>query len=255
MPNDVMWDAAIHVFDDAYPCRPGLKARPPHAPISRYLDAGGALDADRLVLSQPSAYGFDNSLLIATLAALQGRGRGIVVLPPATSYSDLTELHARGVRGVRFLMSAAGVLGWDEVAPWATRAADLNWVLKFQLTSEQFIGAAGLLVTLPCKVILDVYPGALALDAVAIARLGPLLETGRTWLSFAAPLEDNKDFNCAARELINSYPKQCLWASNWPSARAESRSPIESGVNWLSELVGYPLATAVRRSASQLFDQ
>lgn len=254
MHNKVLWDAGIHVYDDAYPVRPGLLAKPPHAPISHYLSAHDSLGVDRIVLSQPSAYGFDNALLLDTLDSLSGSGRGIIVLPPTQNRSELEDLHRRGVRGVRFLMSPAGALGWDDIAPWSNLAADLDWVLKFQLTSEQLVGAAELLALLPCKVLLDVYPGALSLDPDTVALLVPLIRNGRTWLCFTAPEEGDKAFNDAARVMTKSHPQNSLQASNWPTGLSGSRSPTRNGVNWLKGTVGHPLALTVMGNAGQLFN-
>jgi D-galactarolactone isomerase len=255
MADNALWDAAIHVYDDAYPVRPGLTAKPPHAPISTYFSAHERMGISNVVLSQASVYGFDNSLLLDTLDRLSGRGRGIVVLPPTIALSELRSLHARGVRGVRFLMSAAGALHWEDIAPWAARATELDWLLKFQVTSDQFVAASRLLATLPCKVILDVYPGALSLDAGSVALLDPMLEDRRTWLSFVAPQDDDKAFNDAARVLINSHPKQCLWASNWPAGLSASQSPTQTGANWLTQIIGHPLAMTMMENAGQLFDK
>lgn len=252
MPDDVLWDAAIHVYDDAYPRRAGLAVRLPHAPISRYLASRGS-GIGKVVLSQASAYGFDNSLLIDTLGTLSGKGRGIVVLPPTQSDAELRQLHERGVRGVRFMMFEGGALGWDDVAPWAAQAANMDWVLKFQLNSGQFHARMPLLRTLLAKSIIDVYPGTLDLTAQTLDRLADLLGQGRTWLSLTAPSAEDTAFNAVVLDLINAYPHRCLWASNWPSRMSEPRSPMETGAAWLADLVGEDRARVVMMNAGQLF--
>ena len=53
----------------------------------------------RFVIVQPSFYGVDNSLLLESLDALAGRGRGVAVINPhVTSARTLATYAAQGVR-------------------------------------------------------------------------------------------------------------------------------------------------------------
>lgn len=250
MAEAEIWDAAIHVYDDAYPCRPGVNSKPPHAPISRYLAEAEKNDIARVVLSQASAYGFDNSLVLDSLDVLGQRGRAVVVLPASTPRSEQMDLHARGVRGIRFMMFPGGALGWADVAPWAAQAADMGWVLKFQLDPEQFRAHAELLASLPAEVIIDVYPGTLTLDIRTLDRLAKILDAGRAWLSLTAPISDtDMAFGQAVRVLVERHAQRCIWASNWPSAM----TAVETGKSWLHDLIGSRGARQVMANAGQIF--
>ena len=56
----------------------------------------------RFVIVQPSFYRTDNTLLLESLDALGGQGRGVAVLDPANASPTLmADYHARGVRGLR----------------------------------------------------------------------------------------------------------------------------------------------------------
>ncbi len=255
MPDKVLWDAAIHVYDDAYPCRPGLTTRPPHAPIAHYLSAHAQIGITNIVLSQASAYGFDNSLLLDTLDTLSGRGRGIVVLPPTVPLRDLQDLHRRGVRGIRFMMFEGGALRWEDAAPWATIAAELNWVLKFQIDTPQFEAQAAFLASLPARLVIDLYPGTLDFTHETIDRLRHIMHQGKTWLSLTAPKGPaDRAFDMMALALLTSHPDKCLWASNWPQGMAEPRNSVPKGLSWLSDVAGPEIAAIVLANPAGLFE-
>ncbi|WP_432444913.1 amidohydrolase family protein, partial [Salmonella enterica] len=62
------------------------------------------------MIVQPSAYGFDNRVTLAGLAALGNTARAVAVLPTDIADTDLERLHAAGVRGIRFNLIQPGPL-------------------------------------------------------------------------------------------------------------------------------------------------
>ena len=70
---------------------------------------GAPRGVTRFVIVQPSFYGSDNTLLLETLDALGGDGRGVAVVDPSAPQAIFDDLARRGVRGVRLnLYSTAG---------------------------------------------------------------------------------------------------------------------------------------------------
>ncbi|QEL25390.1 hypothetical protein FQV39_24460 [Bosea sp. F3-2] len=63
MPN-LLCDSAIHVYENERPTAKTATQAPPHAPFEAYRAVQAALDLSRVVVSQPTAYGFDNSLIL-----------------------------------------------------------------------------------------------------------------------------------------------------------------------------------------------
>src|SRR5215470_7670644 len=56
----------------------------------------------RFLIVQPSFYGTDNTLLLESLDALAGRGRGVAVInPETTSAGTLSGMAGQGVCGLR----------------------------------------------------------------------------------------------------------------------------------------------------------
>ncbi|MDT7838655.1 amidohydrolase family protein [Aquabacterium sp. OR-4] len=102
------WDCHVHVFDAAQPVRPG-HYQPVHRPLPQIEALAAQHGVGHLVLVQPSVYGCDNTLMLRALQAGGGRHRGVAVVAPDVGDAALDQLHAAGVRGVRFnCVSPAG---------------------------------------------------------------------------------------------------------------------------------------------------
>ncbi|MHA6730489.1 amidohydrolase family protein [Devosia sp. A369] len=231
-------DSAIHVFEPGWAPRPGFTGTLPDAPLPAYRALQVELGLARVMISQASGYGFDNSLLLASLDALGGSGRGTVVIPADIDEQSLTDMHRRGARGVRFMMFA-GVLGWDDMLPVAERVASLGWHLKVQMDGRQIVDYAPLLASLPVEVLMDVYPttfpATLDPDGPEIATLLELVERDNFWVSLTAP---NTPEECAeppflARRLVAQAPNRCLWSSNWPHLNVSPTPSPQHGLHWL----------------------
>ncbi len=97
-------DAHCHVF--------GPQAEFPFAPERKYTPCDGGKDQlfalrdhlgiGRNVIVQATCHGADNSAMVDAVRAAGGRARGIATVRPDVSENELRELHAAGVRGVRF---------------------------------------------------------------------------------------------------------------------------------------------------------
>jgi predicted TIM-barrel fold metal-dependent hydrolase len=132
----------VHVFDSAAPVRPGHYV-PAHRPLAAIEQLAAAHGVGHLVLVQPSVYGTDNSVMLAALAAGQGRHRAVVVVEPGIADRELDRLHAQGVRGVRFnLVSPAGHSGGaDQVAAdlyaLAPRLLERGWFVQWYVDASR----------------------------------------------------------------------------------------------------------------------
>ena len=102
------WDSHVHVFDECAPVAAGHYT-PLHRPLAAIETLAQNNGFGHLVLVQPSVYGEDNTVLLDALRASCGRHRGVVVPAPEVTDADLQDMHALGVRGVRFnLVSPVG---------------------------------------------------------------------------------------------------------------------------------------------------
>lgn len=220
-------DCHIHVFEPAYPLAPTARVQPPAASaVQDYRALQSALGLTRAVVVQPTGYGFDNSCTLAAVASLGASARGVVVVDASVSDAMLEQLHAGGIRGVRFMMLPGGVLPWEMLAPVAARIAPLGWHVNLQMDGAEFPHRLQRLAELPAPLVIDHTGKFLSppgVDAPEFRALRSLMDTGRCWVKLSAPYEtsrtgapDYADVSQLARTLVQAYPQRCLWASNWP---------------------------------------
>lgn len=237
-------DCHIHAYDEGYPLAPTATFKPPHAPMTNYVQVQSALGLTRVVVVQPTSYGFDNRCTLATVASMRDRTRGVAMLPVQVTDSELETLHAAGFRGVRMMMFPGGLLGWDALAPMADKVRPWGWHLNVQFNGCDFVERLPLLQSLNVPLVIDhtgkflVPPS--STDDPSFQALCRLLDTGRVWVKLSAPYETSRlggphydDVGTLARFLAARYPERCLWASNWPHP---NQDPVPSNVALLNLL-------------------
>src|SRR5882757_1697713 len=99
-------DTHVHVFEHArYKLSPGRGYNPPDSTLADLKHLHAMLGVDRVVFTQPSVYGIDNSAILNGMAALNAqtpnRARAVVAITLDISDDELAALDAAGVRGVR----------------------------------------------------------------------------------------------------------------------------------------------------------
>ena len=239
-------DCHMHAYDTAYPLAPSATFVPPHAPMGDYLAVQQALGLSRVVVVQPTAYGFDNRCTLAAVAALGQRARGVAMLPATVSQAELQQLHAAGIRGVRVMMLAGGLASWDDLPTLADKVRPWGWHLNVQFDGREFEQRLPLLRGLNLPLVID-HQGKFLVPPTpqepAFQALCRLLEAGGTWVKLSAPYETSRsgaplyeDVAALARHLAKHYPERCLWASNWPHP---NQHPAPSSAALLSLLPGW----------------
>lgn len=219
-------DTHMHIYEARFAFAPTATIKPPPAPVSAYREIQEQLGLERVVVVQPSGYGFDNTCTLEAVAALGASARCVVVPRPDASDAELEKLHAAGARSVRYFMLPSGVLPWDTLEPMAARIAPLGWNINLQLDGRELAQYETMLSRLPCTLVID-HNGKF-LDPVGVGHPGfrtllKLLDGGRCYVKLSAPYETSKtgapkfaDVSVLARALVNANPERCLWASNWP---------------------------------------
>jgi D-galactarolactone isomerase len=244
-------DCHMHIFDARFPLAPSATFKPPDAPLSAYREVQQALGLERVVLVQATGYGFDNRCMLDALAQFGRAGaRGVAVVPPEVGDDELEQLHAAGVRGVRYMMieGAGGVLGWDSMEAMAARIAPLGWNINLQLDGRELAWRKALIDRLPGKVVIDhtgKFLEPVSPDDASFKALLAVLERPERWVKLSAPYEtsrsgppDYADVALLARALVRAHPERCLWASNWPHPNRRPAPSNERMLELLGEWVG-----------------
>src|SRR6266542_1467856 len=148
-------DCHMHVYEDRFPLVPQATFKPPHAPLTDYLQVQRALGLSRAVIVQPNGYGFDNRCTLEALSALGDTARGIATVPPDVTDVELARLTRAGVRGVRFHLLPGGMLAWDSLEPMAARIAAFGWHVQLQLDGRELPRYEAALRRLPVPLVID----------------------------------------------------------------------------------------------------
>lgn len=246
-------DCHVHIYEDRYPLIPNVAVIPPHSPVSAYREVQQALGLERVIIVQPTGYGFDNSCSLAALAELGASARGIALVAPDASDAEIARLHQGGMRGVRYMM-IGGVLPWDSLEPMATRLKKFDWMINLQLDGRTLPEHEDLLKRLPCKLVIDhtgKFLEPVSPDHPSFQSLLRVLDTGRAWIKLSAPYETSKtgapgydDVSLLARTLAEKFPERCLWASNWPHP---GRNPVPSNVALYDLLFSWASSDSARQ--------
>lgn len=219
-------DCHMHIYDSRIPGATGATLPHADASVSDYRLLQERLGLERTVIVTPSLYGFDNRVTCAALNELGNTARGIAVVHPDVSDTELHELDQSGVVGVRFNQSIGGVTTFDMIERVAKRIASRGWHIQVALRAPMLVEHEGLLASLPVPVVLDHFAG---VDATAgpsdgsLQALLRLLHGGNTWLKLSGAYlrsrtaaSDYADLTDLARQLIAAAPGHVLWGSDWP---------------------------------------
>jgi predicted TIM-barrel fold metal-dependent hydrolase len=228
------WDCHVHVFEAQAAIRTGHYV-PAERPLRDIESLAHEHGVGHLVIVQPSVYGTDHAVLLRALRAGQGRHRGVAVLTAEASDRDIDELHAAGVRGVRFnLVSPAAHPGdpEEDLHALAPRLRERGWHVQWYVKAEQLAQVAAWQAAHRLTFVLDHLAGlhaGLAEDAPAwdhantLAREGAWIKlSGWYRLGASAPYDALVPTIHRAAAL---FGQRSLWGSDWPHTSFTSAAP------------------------------
>lgn len=208
------------------------------ANFEHYMEVRNRLGIERTVYVQPSAYGRDHACLLDAMRRDPSEARGIAIIGTEGTDASFRDLHAAGVRGVRFHSLAAGCLDIDELEPIAAVIAEFGWHVQVQIDGDDLCNLEARLQNFPCDVVIDHMgriPVESGLERAAFRVLMRLLEAGRCWVKLSAPYHVSQSGppnyeDCAKRAeaMITQAPHRLVWGSNWPHPTACGTRPEDS---------------------------
>lgn len=233
-------DAHCHVFGpgDVFPYAPERKYTPCDAGKAQLFALRDFLGFSRTVIVQATCHGADNRALVDALQASGGLARGVATVRDTVSDEELQQLHAAGVRGVRFnfvrrlvdpkpdayyraIIDRIAPLGWHVVVYF--EAADLAERWKF-------------FTSLPTTVVVD-HMGrpdvSQPVDGPEFQRFVKLMaEHGNVWSKVSCPERLSRvgppgyaDVVPFARHLVERFPDRVLWGTDWPHPNMKDHMP------------------------------
>jgi D-galactarolactone isomerase len=216
----------MHFYDARFVAAPTTVLRPPDATVDEYRELQRSLGIERVVIVQPTTYGFDNSCQFEAAVQFGDAARLVVIVDEHTSPAELERLDALGARGARFHMLAGAPLGFESMLPVAEAVTELGWHVQLQMNGRELGERLDLLESLPCPLVVD-HVGRFMPppppDDPLVELLLRLIDSGRCWVKLSAPYESTHDgaphyptVTALARRLVAHAPERLLWATNWP---------------------------------------
>ena len=251
-------DSHVHIYDPRFKMKwPNLRAVT-DASVTQYRMLQQRLGTARVIVVQPAAYGIDNAVTVDAVAQLGiDNARGIAVLHPTVTDTELVALDKGGIRGLRFTLHEprTAVTSVDMIEPLAHRVGRLGWHVQLHLRGEQIVEMADLIDRLPGTIVFDhmgrmPQPQGTRHPALAIVKRE--IDKGRAWVKLSGPYLDTQtgapryaDVKAVARELAKHAPERCVWGSDWPHPTEPTDKPDDAVL--LDLLQEWALDEATRR--------
>jgi 2-pyrone-4,6-dicarboxylate lactonase len=249
-------DTHVHVFEPGYALSPGRGYNPPHSTLADLRHLHATLGIARVVFTQPSVYGTDNSAILDAMAALNRerprRACAVVALDMKFTDKQLAALDASGVRGVRLNTDNKGgmPIGMSEIPELAARIAHFGWHLEFLFPGKDIVELMPVFTALkvPMSIAHFAYQSATAgVKAPGFRALVELARRGNTWIKIsganrvsATDLPPYDDVKPMARALIEAAPERIMWGTDWPHPNKYLANPndgdlVDAFGDWVSD--------------------
>ena len=225
-------DTHVHVFDNRYTLSPGRGYNPPDSTLDDLKKLHQTLGVDRVVFTQPSVYGTDNSAILDGMAALNAetpnRARAVVAFTLDVSDDELAKLDARGVRGVRLNTDNKGgmPIPLERISELVSRIAPFNWHIEFLFPGKKILELMPVFTSLKAPMSIGHFAYQAAADGVRTKEFQALVELmrrGNTWMKIsganrvsATDLPPYDDVKPLAEALIQAAPERIMWGTDWP---------------------------------------
>ena len=225
-------DTHVHVFEPGYPLSPGRGYNPPPSTLKDLERLHATLGIERVVFTQPSVYGTDNSAILDAMAALNAktpdRARCVIAVDMEIKDDEIAALDAAGVRGVRLNTDNKGgmPIRLADVPELAARIRPFGWHLEFLFPGKDILELMPVFKTLkvPMSIAHFAYqPATAGVHARGFQSLLELMRRGNTRLKIsganrvsASDLPPYDDVKPMAEALIEAAPEGIMWGTDWP---------------------------------------
>jgi predicted TIM-barrel fold metal-dependent hydrolase len=237
-------DTHVHVFEPGYPLSPVRGYTPPDSTLADLKHLHATLGIERVVFTQPSVYGIDNSAILNGMAALNGetpnRARCVVALDMNFSEKDLAGMDAAGVRGVRLNTDNLGgmPIALREIPELAARIRPFGWHLEFLFPGRDIVELMPNFNALKVPVSIAHFayqPAAAGVAAPGFQALLELARRGNTWIKIsganrvsATDLPPYDDVKPLAEALMKAAPQRIMWGTDWPHPNKYEVNPNDA---------------------------
>ena len=249
-------DTHVHVFDQRYTLSPTRGYTPPDSTLNDLLHLHKTIGLDRVVFTQPSIYGTDNSAILDGMNALNtdtpNRARAVVAVTMDITDQELEEFDALGVRGIRLNTDNKGgmPIELNQIPILADRIVDLGWHLEFLFPGKDIVDLLPTFTSLAVPISIGHFayqPATAGIEARGFQALLDLMRGGNTWIKISGAnrvsetdLPPYDDVKPMAHALIEAAPDKIMWGTDWPHPNKYEVNPNDGDLvnafgNWVAE--------------------
>jgi predicted TIM-barrel fold metal-dependent hydrolase len=239
-------DCHAHVMRRDAPLAPDRHSAPKRdCTVEEYLSVLDANGISHAVLTAPSFYGTDNSLLLDALDRAAGRLRGTVIVDGGVDRGSLAAMGARGAVGIRLNWVRRSSLPDVSVPDYQRLFAnvrDLGWHVEIYLEGPLLAKVLPAIRDSGATVVVDHFGSPDPARGVACAGFQAVLDGVRaadTFVKLSAPYrQGGVDPQRHVDALLDAGgPQQLVWASDWPFVSHEDEISYRDCVSWLVDWV------------------
>ncbi|MFC8387467.1 MULTISPECIES: amidohydrolase family protein [unclassified Streptomyces] len=239
-------DTHCHVFGPqaAFPFAPQRKYTPCDAGKDRLFALRDHLGVARTVVVQATCHGTDNSAMVDAVRSAGDRARGVASVRPDVTEGELLELHAAGVRGVRFnfVRRLVDASPQGDLRVIADKVAPLGWHVVLYFESADLPDLEDFFASLPTPLVVD-HMGrpdvTRPADGPEFSRFLRFVDTGDVWVKVTCPERlsvtgpaalDGAPLPYAdvvpfGRRVVEEFPDRVLWGTDWPHPNLTDHMP------------------------------
>ncbi|HEY1436924.1 MAG TPA: amidohydrolase family protein [Casimicrobiaceae bacterium] len=213
--------------------------------VEEYLSVLDTHAISHGVLTAPSFYGTDNSLLLDALDRAGGRLRGTVIVDPDIDRASLAAMGERGAVGIRLNWVRRSTLPDVSAGDYRQlfeKVRELDWHVEIYLEGPLLAKILPAVRESGAKVVVDHFGSPDPAQGVACGGFKAVLDgvrAGDTWVKLSAPYrQDGADPRRYVDALLAAGgPRQLVWASDWPFVSYEDDVTYRDCVQWLVDWV------------------
>jgi 2-pyrone-4,6-dicarboxylate lactonase len=228
-PPPLACDAHCHVFGPGakFPYAKDAAYEPPDAPFEALRDLHEKLGLERAVIVHASCHGSDMRVTLDAVKRAKGAYRGTAIIDPSYTDRQFEDMHAGGIRGVRFnfVKHLGGRPDMKFFGETTERIREMGWHLILHLDAQDLVELEDTFRKIPVPMVIDHMgrvKAAGGLEQEPFRVLLGFMKHENFWVKICGaervsskgpPFTDAVPF---ARALIEAAPERILWGTDWP---------------------------------------
>ena len=222
-------DTHCHIFGPphAFPYAEQRRYTAPAAPVEHYLLMLDVIGVDRGIVVQPNVHATDNRVSLYAIAQGGGRLKGVGRIDDDTSDSELADMDAGGIRGIRFefVRGRPGSSDLELFSRMVNRIRPLDWHVELHVDPDVFVELEPWFRALDVVCVVDHFARIQTSDGIdqpGFKLLLDLMQRDNYWTKISGgdertaspwPYAEVVPF---AHALIDVAPDRLMWGTNWP---------------------------------------